>query len=117
MCGFAVLALVAPAAWHKKDTRNSIARQRAYSAFAAELLDAIQGLATLKAFGRSAERAAVLADKARELFRTTMWVLGTNKLARGITDASIALGAAAALALGADRVAAGGTGPSAERGG
>src|SRR3546814_3696429 len=69
MCGFALLALVAPAAWHKKDTRNSIARQRAYSALAAELLDAIQGLATLKAFGRSAERAAVLADKARELDR------------------------------------------------
>lgn len=107
MCGFALLALVAPAAWHKKDTRNSIARQRAYAAFAAELLDSIQGLATLKAFGRSSERAAVLADKARELFRTTMWVLGTNTLARGITDASIALGAACALALGAFRVEAG----------
>src|SRR3546814_5807689 len=36
-----------------------------------------------------------------------MWVLGTNTLARGITDASIALGAAAALALGAYRVEAG----------
>ncbi len=107
MCGFALLALFAPAAWHKKDTANSIARQKAYGAFAAELLDSIQGLATLKAFGRSAERATVLAAKARHLFQTTMWVLGTNTLARGITDASIALGAACALALGAYRVEAG----------
>jgi len=104
---FAVIALVAPAAWHKRDSANSRARQRAYAAFAAELLDAIQGLATLKAFGRSRERAAVLAEKARELFRTTMWVLGTNTAARGITDASIAIGAAAALALGAWRVESG----------
>ena len=36
-----------------------------------------------------------------------MWVLGTNSLARGITDASIAGGAAAALVYGAMRVEAG----------
>jgi ATP-binding cassette, subfamily C, bacterial CydCD len=36
-----------------------------------------------------------------------MWVLGTNTLARGITDTGIAVGAAAALALGAWRVGAG----------
>src|SRR5215211_30773 len=36
-----------------------------------------------------------------------MWVLGTNSLARGITDASIAGGAAAALIYGATRVEAG----------
>jgi len=104
---FALIALLAPAAWHKRDWQNAKDRQEAYGAFAAELLDSIQGLATLKAFGRSRERAVVLAEKARHLFRTTMWVLGTNTLARGITDASIAIGAAAALALGAYRVEAG----------
>ena len=36
-----------------------------------------------------------------------MWVLGTNVLSRGITDCMIAIGAAAALALGASRVSAG----------
>ena len=36
-----------------------------------------------------------------------MWVLGTNSLARGITDASIAGGAATALIYGAMRVEAG----------
>jgi len=107
MLSFALLALLAPAAWHKLDTRKARDRQRAYSGFAAELLDSIQGLATLKAFGQSRPRADLLAVKARELFRSTMWVLATNTLSRGITDTAIALGAAAALALGAFRVEAG----------
>ncbi len=101
---FALLALFAPALWHKKDTQASLNRQRAYAAFAADFLDSIQGLATLKAFGQSGARADRLAERARELFRRTMWVLATNSAARGITDTAIACGAAAALALGAWRV-------------
>ena len=107
LLGFAVAALVLPLAWHTMDTKNSQARQQAYEAFAAEFLDSIQGLSTLKAFGQSGERARLLAQKSRDLFRRTMWVLGTNVLSRGITDCSIALGAAAALALGASRVSSG----------
>ena len=79
-------------------------RQNAYAVFASEFLDAIQGLATLKAFGQSRPRAELLASKARDLFRSTMWVLVSNSLARGITDTSIAVGAAVALGLGAYRV-------------
>ena len=41
------------------------------------------------------------------LFQATMWLLGTNTLARGISDMCIALGAAVALGLGAHRVQAG----------
>ena len=67
----------------------------------------MQGLATLKAFGQSGERGRRLEERARELFKSTMWVLGTNTLARGITDTGIAVGAAAALALGAWRVGTG----------
>ena len=104
---FALVALFAPAVWHHLDARKSIERRRAYGAFAAELLDSIQGLATLKAFGQSKPRADTLAVRARELFRSTMWVLATNSLGRGITDSAIAVGAAAALAVGAFRVAAG----------
>src|SRR5215469_4180718 len=103
----ALVTLVAPAAWHRLDSRNSRARQQAYAAFGAEFLDSVQGLATLKAFGQSGARAKLLADKGHALFRSTMGVLGTNTLARGITDTGIALGAAAALALGAYRVRAG----------
>ncbi|TAJ26225.1 MAG: ATP-binding cassette domain-containing protein, partial [Reyranella sp.] len=107
MLGFALVALFAPALWHKWDVRASIARMTAYKSFAAEFLDSIQGLATLKAFGQGKARADKLEIEARDLFRRTMWVLGTNSLARGITDTSIAGGAAAALIYGASRVEAG----------
>ncbi|HKF72990.1 MAG TPA: ABC transporter ATP-binding protein, partial [Stellaceae bacterium] len=107
MLGFAVIALFAPAIWHKRESANSLARQKAYAAFAAEFLDSIQGLATLKAFGQSGARAQKLEVEARNLFERTMWVLGNNVAARGITDSAIASGAAAALALGALRVDAG----------
>ncbi|MBI3517388.1 MAG: ABC transporter ATP-binding protein [Proteobacteria bacterium] len=107
MLGFALLALFAPALWHGLDVANSRGRQEAYAAFAAEFLDSIQGLATLKAFGQSTVRAVKLEVEARDLFRRTMWVLGVNVLSRGITDSAIACGAAAALALGAWRVETG----------
>src|SRR5690349_24450694 len=88
MFGFAVVALFAPALWHRYDVGNSARRQEAYAAFAAEFLDSVQGLATLKAFGQSGARADKLERQARELFYRTMGVLGTNVLARGITDSA-----------------------------
>src|SRR5947207_4837346 len=107
MLGFSLIALFAPGLWHKWDRRNSQRRQKAYASFAAEFLDSIQGLATLKAFGQGTARADRLEIEARELFRRTMWVLGSNALARGITDTAIACGAAAALIYGAVRVESG----------
>ncbi|MGH7388143.1 MAG: thiol reductant ABC exporter subunit CydC [Candidatus Rokuibacteriota bacterium] len=103
----ALATLLAPALWHRWDSAASQERQKAYSAFAAEFLDAIQGLPTLQAFGQSRSRGRLLEEKGRDLFRRTMWVLGSNTLARGITDTGIALGAAAALGLGAWRVSTG----------
>jgi ATP-binding cassette subfamily C protein CydCD len=103
----AIVILLAPALWHRKDSEASLSRSRAYSAFAAEFLDSIQGLATLKAFGQSAARLAMLETRGWALFRSTMWVLGTNTLARGITDTGIAVGAALALGWGAYRVRGG----------
>ncbi|MGF1599864.1 MAG: ABC transporter ATP-binding protein [Acidimicrobiales bacterium] len=107
MLVFALVALVAPATWHRLEVRKAMDQQRAYAGFAAEFLDSIQGLATLKAFGQSTTRAAALEVRAQTLFRETMWVLATNVLSRGITDSSIACGAAAALAVGAYRVDSG----------
>ena len=107
LLAFALVTLVAPSAFQRWDAVNSRKRQKAYAAFAAEFLDTLQGLATLKAFGQSAERGRLLAERAREVFRTTMWVLATNTLTRGITDTGLAVGAAAALALGAWRVSNG----------
>ena len=92
---FALVALFLPASWHSIDVTNSKGRQTAYAGFAAEFLDSIQGLATLKAFGQSSPRAVSLEKRARDLSRRTMWVLGTNVLSRGITDCAITIGAAA----------------------
>ena len=110
LLGFALLTLVAPAAFHRWDRKSAAARQAAYAAYGAELLDSVQGLATLKAFGQSAARGRLLADKAQALFRSTMWVLASNSASRGIADTGIAVGAAAALGLGAARVADGSIG-------
>ncbi|WP_088562073.1 ABC transporter ATP-binding protein [Arboricoccus pini] len=107
MLGFSLLALLAPALWHKADTRNALALMDSHGRFASEFLDAIQGLVTLKAFGQSTARAEQLERHSRELYKTTMRVVATNVAARGITDSAIACGAAAALALGAWRVGEG----------
>ncbi|HEX9820967.1 MAG TPA: ABC transporter ATP-binding protein [Methylomirabilota bacterium] len=104
MLAAALVILFAPTLWHRWDSQASLARNQAYKAFGADFLDAVQGLATLKAFGQSGERARRLGQRAHALFQSTMWVLGTNTLARGITDTGIAVGAAAALAAGAWRV-------------
>ena len=103
----ALFTLFAPGLFHRWDTENSMRRARAYRVFASEFLDALQGLVTLKAFGQSKAREHSLAKHAHELFQSTMWVLATNSLSRGITDIGIALGAAAALALSAYRVSEG----------
>ena len=104
MLAAALITLIAPQAFHSWDQKNSLDRSRTYKAFAAEFLDSVQGLATLKSFGQSGPRSRTLKQKADDVFRSTMWVLATNSLARGITDAGIAIGAAATLALGAFRV-------------
>ena len=110
LLGFALLTLIAPAVFNQWDQKSARARQKAYAAYGAELLDSVQGLATLKAFGQSKARGRFLAEKAHDLFRSTMWVLASNSASRGITDAGIAVGAAAALGVGAARVAEGAIG-------
>ena len=103
----ALAALVLPMAFHRMDRQASLERARTYADFGAEFLDAVQGLATLKAFGQSAAKARALAARAAKLARGTMWVNATNALGRGVTDTAIAVGAAAALAYGAWRFEAG----------
>ncbi|MDE0457258.1 MAG: ABC transporter ATP-binding protein [Chromatiales bacterium] len=104
MFAFAMFTLFAPAVFQRWDAKSSMRRSKAYRGFAAEFLDSVQGLATLKAFGQSTERGRLLAERAHEVFRSTMWVLATNSLTRGLTDTGIAVGSAAVLAFGAWRV-------------
>jgi ATP-binding cassette subfamily B protein len=103
----ALVTLVAPAAFHAVENRTGTARQQAMKSFGSEFLDAVQGLPTLKAFGQSTAYGERLARRARQLSETTMRVLSTSVMTRGITDAGVAIGAAAALALGVWRVAGG----------
>src|SRR4029453_3767324 len=103
----AIATFVLPTLWHGWDSRNSLERSKAYRAYGAEFLDAIQGLRTLAAFGQSRSRARLLEERGHSLFQATMWLLGTNTLARGISDVCIALGAAVALAVGVYRVQGG----------
>jgi ABC-type multidrug transport system fused ATPase/permease subunit len=107
MLGFALLGLALPSAFHRWDRRASMARQGAFKAFGAELLDGIQGLATLKAFGQSTAYAHTLAARARDLSNSTMDLLVTSLVTRGVTDIAMAVGAAVALGLGAWRVSHG----------
>ncbi|HEX4192846.1 MAG TPA: ATP-binding cassette domain-containing protein, partial [Stellaceae bacterium] len=100
----AIFGLFAPIAFRAMDTSASRNRNVSFRAFSAEFLDAIQGLATLKAFGQSRAYGIQLADKARKLSNTTMWLLTTGLMTRGVIDVAIAFGAAGALALGAYRV-------------
>jgi thiol reductant ABC exporter CydC subunit len=104
MLAAALFTLVAPAVVHERTNQASRTRQSAFKAFGEEFLDAVQGLPTLKAFGQSGSYGRMLADKAKALSDSTFLVLGTSILTRGITDLGCALGAAAALALGAYRV-------------
>ncbi|MCH8223366.1 MAG: ABC transporter ATP-binding protein [Chloroflexi bacterium] len=105
--GFALGTLVMPALFHRLNAKSSLRRRQAYGAFAADFLDSIQGLATLKAFGQSKRRGDALEERADEVFRSTMWVLASNAATHGVTIAGIAIGAAVALALGATRVESG----------
>ena len=104
---FALVTLIIPNIFHRWNRRSSMARRDAYGALGADFLDAVQGLATLKAFGQSGARGELLARRARELFRTTMAVLAANSATNALTIFGISAGAAAALAWGAVRVSDG----------
>ncbi len=103
----ALVTLIAPTAWNKHESGRNRVRQTAMKAFGSDFLDAVQGLPTLKAFGQSRSYGERLAERARELSNTTMRVLSTSVMTRGITDTGVAVGAASALGLGVWRVAQG----------
>lgn len=100
----ALLTLVLPTLAHQRTGMASVVQQRTLKAFGEEFLDAVQGLPTLKAFGQGRAWGRMLEAKARALADSTFWVLSLSVMTRGVTDLGCALGAAAALALGAWRV-------------
>jgi ATP-binding cassette, subfamily B, bacterial len=103
----AIAALTLPALLHWQESEAARTRSKAHRAYAADFLDALQGLATLKAFGQSGAHAHRLAERTWDLTRATMRVLAMSTATRGVTDASIAIGTAAAFVIGASRVVEG----------
>ncbi len=79
-------------------------RRITYGEFGAEFIDALQGLPTLLAFGRTEDRLRLLRERAAGLFRATMRVLGVSSVSYIVTLLAGIIGAAAALAWGAIRV-------------
>jgi ATP-binding cassette subfamily C protein CydCD len=104
---FALISLFGPAAFHRMNSRASLAFRRDQVATAADFLDSIQGLATLKAFGQSRQRGRQLADRARYLYRSTMKVLAISNATSSVTLLGMTAGAAVALGWGAVRVQSG----------
>jgi ATP-binding cassette subfamily C protein CydCD len=104
---FALLTLLAPRFFRRATASASQGRRGAYSALAAEFVDAVQGLTTLKVFGQSEARGDTLATKARHLYRSTMKVLAVNIASSGVGTLCMTLGAAITLCWGAIRVSHG----------
>ena len=107
MLVFALITLIAPTVFIHIERRSSQGRQQALKSFGSEFLDGVQGLPTLKAFGQSRAFGHRLAERARELCNSSLRVLSTGVMTRGITDCGVAIGAAAALSLATWRVSHG----------
>jgi ATP-binding cassette, subfamily B, bacterial len=107
MLAVALACLVLPATVSRLNRAVNMSQRSALKTFGAEFLDAMQGLATLKAFGQSTAYGRLLADKADRLRAATMQVLATSLITRGIIDLGIGVGAAMVLALGVYRASHG----------
>ncbi len=101
---FALFTLVVPSLFHRWNASSSRYRRDTYAALGNDFLDGVQGLPTLKAFGQSRAHGALLADRARHLYRATMMILAANIATSGVTMLGISAGAALALGWGAVRV-------------
>ncbi|MFN8635651.1 MAG: ABC transporter ATP-binding protein [Chloroflexota bacterium] len=101
---FAVFTLVVPALFHAMNKESALSRRDSYAALGNDFVDGVQGLPTLKAFGQSRAHGDLLAVRARNLYKSTMFVLAANIVTSGVTILGISAGAALALGWGAIRV-------------
>ncbi|MDP6108333.1 MAG: ABC transporter ATP-binding protein, partial [Candidatus Brocadiia bacterium] len=104
---FALFTLFIPRMLRRWTDENSRRRRQAFGGLGAEFLDSVQGLGTLKAFGQSKIRAAVLAERARRLYRSTMGIVAVDGVSSGATVLGTSAGATVALVWGGFRVSSG----------
>lgn len=99
-----VCALAAPVAavvGSRLMKRRADAWMRAYRGLYAENLDAVQGMATLKAFNASRRRGVELHECAEAFCRDSIRVMVAWCLSAGVAELAIPIGTAAAVGLGA----------------
>ncbi|MGH8885556.1 MAG: ABC transporter ATP-binding protein [Egibacteraceae bacterium] len=104
---FVVFVPLAPRIWDRIIAEKSEARWQAWGELASDYVDAMQGMTTLKAFNAVQRTRDALAGRARHLYETTMRQLGMALLDTGLTTFGVLAGTAAAIGIGAVRVASG----------
>jgi ABC-type multidrug transport system fused ATPase/permease subunit len=102
---FVAAAIVIPPLWNVGATRQ---RRKALLDMGAELLDSLQGMITLKAFGASKSRRQVLADRAESLATRTIREMRFVLVRNGLYSFVVVGGMAAVTAVAAVRTAHGG---------
>ena len=99
--GCALAAPVASVVGSRLMEQRSDAWMKTYRGLYAENLDAVQGMATLKAFNASRRRGAELHARAEHFCRDSIRVMVAWCLSAGVAELAIPIGTAAAVGLGA----------------
>jgi ABC-type multidrug transport system fused ATPase/permease subunit len=104
---FVLAAIVLPPLYSKPLAAAGRLRRRAFLAMGAEVLDTLQGLVTIKAFGASGQRRAMLARRSDELASRMIREMKITMIKNGIYAFCVLGGIAATTALAAVRAAHG----------
>ncbi|MEU4324296.1 ABC transporter ATP-binding protein/permease [Nonomuraea dietziae] len=94
--------LTIPRLWDATLLRRGRARWTAFSELAADYLEAMQGMATLRAFGAVHRLGTRLADRARSLYLTTMRQLRISLVETGISAFLVQAGTVGAILVGGE---------------
>ncbi len=113
LAGFVIAMPIADRLWLRWRMPRSAGIFAAMGAFAAYLLDSIQGVVTLKAFDAGAARRRELAGRAATLRAESMKTLGVTLMRTGLTGGITLGGIATLLAVDSWRVAEGTLAPAA----
>ncbi|MBB2910754.1 ABC-type multidrug transport system fused ATPase/permease subunit [Streptosporangium becharense] len=89
--------LVVPRLWDASLLRRGRARWTAFADLASDYLEAMQGMATLRAFGAAGRLGTKLAARAHELYLTTMSQLRISLVETGVSTFLIQAGTAGAV--------------------
>ena len=96
----AVVTFLIPRLWDRALAEEGQAHWTAYEELNSDVVDAMMGMTTLKAFGASERYGERLARRSRELLRTTLTQLRVSLGETGASAAVMVLGPALALLLG-----------------